>query len=171
LEIWQSAVDGSAQAKLLLGISSLPEVRALGIRRPQAGGDLTWGPGGIAMRIFHSNAQAIVVRRPAGQVLVIDLGQVTSEPPQNVRWQPNGNLLAYVQSLAAGGVVLRVFDAATSETKVLATDPRGFGQPVWSPDGRAIAIPTFRDSVIIADLSGVWLTRVASGGFPVAWTT
>jgi len=54
---------------------------------------------------------------------------------------------------------------------VLATDPRGFGQPVWSPDGRAIAIPTFRDTVIIADLSGVWLARVTSGGFPVAWTT
>jgi hypothetical protein len=171
LEIWQSAVDGSGQPHRLWSISSLPELRALGIRHPVSGGDLTWGPGGIAMRIFQSNAQAIVIRRPSGQVRVIDLGQMTSDPPENVRWQPNGDLLAYVQSLTAGGAALRVFDAATAATRVLATDPRGFGQPVWSPDGRAIAIPTFRDTVIIADLSGVWLARVTSGGFPVAWTT
>jgi hypothetical protein len=170
IDIWQVPVDGSRPPSLLFAVSSLPELRATGILHPELNGNLAWGPGGLAIQVFQSNAQALVVRRPTGEVRVIDLGQATAQFTSNVRWQPNGNLLAFVGSLQAGGVVLRVLDPDTGTTRVLATDPQGFGRPLWSPDGKAVAVSSLRGELIITDLGGRWLSRYSSAGSPLAWT-
>lgn len=170
IDIWQVAVDGSGAPRLLFALSSLPELRATGILHPELNGNLEWGPGGLAVQVFQSNAQALVVRRPSGEVQVIDLGQATVQFTSNFRWQPNGNLLAFVGSLQAGGVVLRVLDPATGTTRVLATDPQGFGRPLWSPDGEAVAVSSLRGELIVTDLDGRWLRTFSSAGSPLAWT-
>ncbi|MCX6585564.1 MAG: hypothetical protein NTX13_03150 [Acidobacteria bacterium] len=80
----------------------------------------------------------------------------TSLPEAAPAWSPAGDRFAYVVALGEG-TQIRIAEALTDQTTILASGLRGNPQPAFSPDGRRLAYAESRQ---------IWVAP-ASGGRPV----
>jgi hypothetical protein len=172
--VWFAPVDGSAPPRRILSVDAVPALRVLGgsphipsillgpavtffgpaSRIPVA---LEWGPGGLAVPVLGGAGAGYVVRRPGGQVQVVDIGGAR---PGEFRWSPRGALLAYISKFQGEGAK-RVFDAATGTGRVVGLQPvRGFGNGfvglAWSPDGRFTVSLRQGGFAVLSSRGGLW---------------
>lgn len=154
------AADGSKRRVLLRTLSG-----QLGFQEP------AWSPNGqrIAFTWFRNTTQGLWLLRMDGSV-----DPVTSKTVQHPSWAPDGKRLAYA---ASGGIF--VVNVKTRNTR-LANGTTESGCPVWSPNGKWIAVCASKaaagfhraNSIDIVTPTGAARRRVLTGGviYPVAWS-
>jgi Tol biopolymer transport system component len=130
-----------------------------------------WSPNGqrIAFTWLRNTTQGLWLLRMDGSV-----DPVTSETVQHPSWAPDGKRLAYATS---GGIF--VVNVKTRKTR-LVNGTAESGCPVWSPNGKWIAVCASRaaagfhraNSIDIVSSTGATRRRVLTGGviYPVAWS-
>jgi hypothetical protein len=132
---------------------------------------LSWGRGGVAMVVsnerslggFSGGRSTIVVRDDEGNSHVVPLPVQDLSIPFRP-WQPNGNLLALIARPSSGGALLRLFDPATGEIRVVAADAQFFANAAWAPDGRALVASNSGNAMLFVDVDGNWIKRIGTGG-------
>lgn len=153
-----------------------------GLRRMGAGSRPAWS----------SDSRRLAFEQPAGQgrlIVVVDMetGRSTEAATGGKpMWGPGQNRLVYVSQSAAAGSELRIQDMVSGASTLLASDG---DEPLWSPDGSAVAFRTARGEVAVAAVSaggvallgagrgytwspdGAWLAFLGGidGGEPLLW--
>jgi Tol biopolymer transport system component len=139
--IFTVAVDGSDR-RLLVPDAISPAFSSDGSKLAYVAFD-NWRPGGV----FVANADGSSPRAVASQS-----GQLSWGTPA---WSPDGRRLAFTQNTLLNGRVVRqdlvVERADGSGERVVssAASPRGFSDPVWSPDGRFIAFARYPSGALV----------------------
>jgi hypothetical protein len=149
--------------------------QALGTRHPSARiREIAWGPQGLGMMAAAGDFSSVVVHTDAGDHMV----EIPGAPAflGNLRWQPNGSLLAFVSVsqnvVTTQGSVLRAIDAATGKVRVLAADARGLAGTTWSPDGTLLATLGSRGAWLFVTPQGHRVRQVdVSNEVPFDWAS
>jgi hypothetical protein len=149
--------------------------RALGTRHPSARiREIAWGPQGLGMVAAAGDFSSVVVHTEAGD----HVAEIPGTPAflGNLRWQPNGSLLAFVSIsqnvVTTQGSVLRAMDAASGQLRVLAADARGLAGTTWSPDGTLLATLGSRGAWLFVTPQGHRVRQVnVSNEVPFDWAS
>ena len=94
-----------------------------------------------------------------------------------LKWEPNGNRIAFSIFDSDGVRDIRVLDLATGDIKKISKTAREDQYPVWSPDGTSIAYTSLRDqvpNVFVHDLvtdSTHRITRIVTGATVHQWVS
>ena len=120
-----------------------------------------WAPDGRGFLGFA--VDKVIAGRPQGSLVLVPLddglaqrvpGPLIKEPEVHAAWSPDGSQLAF---LAQGDLYL--FDRSTGQTRQVTTGTQATpGRPVWSPDGRKVAIQR-----LLVDLSSGKVVDAAPG--------
>jgi hypothetical protein len=132
--------------------------------------DVAWGDPGVGVVLHHGRTYAVLVHTDHGDHLAPIPGTPTFVGA--LQWQPSGTLLAVATFFGGQGSILRAVDARTGAVRVLASDPRGLGGTVWSPDGSLLASLDSRGAWIFVDGNGNRATLVpVDNELPFDWGT
>ena len=126
------APDGQRLSFVRGGVLHVLTLRGLRERRLVAADSFDWSPD--SRRIVYSAGGIYVVGRDGRE-----RRRLTTESDGKVAWSPDGSRIAFVR--ATGNVrTLFVMNLDGSQLRQLATDVPYAGGPVWSPDGKELAV-------------------------------
>jgi hypothetical protein len=149
--------------------SAIPAVTSAGLAGARIQ-DMAWGEAGIGVVLHRGRSYAVLIHTEHGD----HLARVPGVPSfvGALRWRPSGPLLAVATFFGGQGSIMRAIDARTGDIRVLATDPRGLGGTVWSPDGSLLASLDSRGAWIFVDGNGNRATLVpVDNELPFDWGT
>jgi len=161
-------VDASGgEPATVLDVHEVPAVQEAGLKDPRVI-EIAWGTPGFAMVLNRGQRFALMVHTETGD----HVSPIPGLPAfvGNLRWQPEGTLLAAATFFQGQGSVVRAIDATNGQVRVLATDPRFLGGTVWSPDGSLLASLDSRGAWVFVDRNGNRTSQVpVDNEFPFDW--
>ena len=163
----QSVPIAGGEPATLFDLADVDALGPAGLAGAKAG-EMAWGPGGLAMVLRRGDRFGVLVHTPDGD----RFGAIPGAPAfvGLLRWQPDGTLVTMQTFFQGQGSVLRAMDARDGRITVLATDPRGLGGTVWSPDGSLLASLDSRGAWVFVDRNGNRTNEVpVDNEFPFDW--
>jgi WD40 repeat protein len=154
-------VDGGA-AQIMLDLGSIDELQGAHI------GEMSWGPSGLGIVLNRGANFWMLVHTDRGD----HVARIAGAPGfvGRLRWQPSGELLAFVTFYQGQGSVMRAMDARSGQVRVMATDPRGLAGTVWAPDGSLLASLESRGAWLFTEPDGRRATAVdVDNELPFDW--
>lgn len=117
-------------------------------------GSLAWGPPTVA-----------VVAAAGGEIKRVTLGSGYAAP---ICWHPDGDRIAYLETLAGGAIRTAVISISTGKTAPLVPDEKRAYVGCWSPDGTRIGYFAFvggKQWIFAADSTGANSHQLTTEGF------
>jgi len=165
--------DASEVAVVDLPPTGPAPVRRLAGSGPPTG--IAWSPDGTSLAAGFSAAPHLVVFRRAGDGFVAQAAAGQDVRAGAVAWSPDGAAVVTTSDGPAGDGVVRVFDGRTGAPTQRFPGGSALSQnPVWAPDGGAIAVADGTGIVTVpvrGVASGRWQSpQQPYGSRVLAWT-
>lgn len=165
-------VDAASEASTVFAIEDVDASVGFVPKDAHIAGRIAWDTHGLAFTIGTDEIESLVVVPDDGTVTVETFGKHAEWIETTLAWQPGGSLIGAAGATQIEGIV-RMADAATGGSRVVAIlrePPFGI---VWSPDGRVLLASTLGRWTFLGT-DGAWLRVLPYSrgrALPMDWRT
>jgi Tol biopolymer transport system component len=154
--LWRVLEAGAGQAEKIAELADVAGLEPQEARRARVR-SIEWGDGGIALGVWLGERMVPVILTDGGR---LELGPADPVADRlDLEWRPGGDELAvatYSSGFTSTEAVIRLFEADSSRSRVVAVNPSGFFEMTWSPEGQFLVATSSSERWVFLDAGGDW---------------